>query len=64
MSESCFADSATHRLSSLLQEGEETLWTFFLIALFLAQRDLVAKKHLTSVISLSRNISNTVFSSQ
>lgn len=64
MSESCFADSATHRLSSLLQEGEGTLWTFFLIALFLAQWDLVAKKHLTSVISLSCKNFNTVSSSQ
>lgn len=64
MSESCFADSATRRLSSFLQEGEKTLWTFFLIALFLTQRDLVAKKHLTWVISLSCKNFNTVFSSQ
>lgn len=53
MSESYFADSATHRLSPFLQEGEWTFSLFFLIALFLAQWDLVAKKHLTSVISLS-----------
>lgn len=63
MSASCFADSAAHRLSSLLQEGEEILWNFFLIALFLAQRDLVAKKNLTSVFLSCKNF-NTVFSSQ
>lgn len=64
MSESYFADSATHRLSSLLQEGEGTSWTVFWSLFFLAQWDLVAKKHLISVISLSYKNFNSVSSSQ
>lgn len=53
LSESYFAESATHRLSSFLQEGGRTLWTLFWLLFFLEQWDLVAKKLLASVISLS-----------